>query len=101
LWALAHMDCCCCMPFVCCEGIVEPKRCIRNVSAEPSEWARRCWERCGALLGEGVGEGGKVGWVPALAAVVEVTIFPNHCSGLGSSLLAKTVVTGSGVPEDL
>jgi hypothetical protein len=38
--------------------------------------------------------------VPALvAAAVEVTMFPNHCSGLGSSLLAITVVTGAGVHE--
>jgi hypothetical protein len=45
LWALAHVDCCCCIPFICCEGTVEPEWCMRNVSAEPSEWARRCWER--------------------------------------------------------
>lgn len=37
--------------------------------------------------------------MPALVAVVEVTMFPNHCSGLGRSLLAKTVVTGAGAPE--
>jgi hypothetical protein len=37
--------------------------------------------------------------LPSLAAVVEVTIFPNHCSGFGSSLLAKTVVTGADEPE--
>lgn len=100
LWALVHMDCCCCMPFMCCEGTEEPEWCMRNVSAEPSEWARRCWERYGTRLGEGEGECGKAGWVPALvAAAVEVTMFPNHCSGLGSSLLAITVVTGAGVHE--
>lgn len=99
LWALAHVDCCCCIPFMCCEATEEPERCVRNVSAEPSEWARRCWERYGARLGEGEGEFGKAGRVPALAPVVEVTTFPNHCSGFGSSLLAKTDVTGADGPE--
>jgi len=39
--------------------------------------------------------------VSVLVAVVEVTMFPNHCSGLGRSLLATTVVTVAGAPEYL
>jgi len=101
LWVPAHTDCCCCVPFIRCAGTARPERCIRNDSAEPSEWARRCWERYGARLGDGAGEGGKSGWVSALVAVAEVTMFPNHCSGLGRSLLAKTVVTVAGAPEYL
>lgn len=101
LWALGHMDCCCCMPFLYCAGTAGPEWCIRNVSAEPNEWERRCWERCGARLGEGIGDGGKAGSTPAPAAVVEVTMFPNHCSGRGSSLLAITAVMEDGVPEYL